>query len=498
MKKKDKLDFNAIIESVAITNDIQKDLILEVILSTIKSECADILDISENEILVENDSKKHIEIYLLKQVVEENVDHDNILKIELNDLAKYKIKKGNLGDIVKVPFTIDELSRSNVRHLNNVILRKLKNIRKEIVFNEYKKKEGDIVRGTFLRRIDKNIILSLPNQAEGILHFSEQIFMEQFGPGDIVKCYIKSVFYNEKNFLNIELSRKDPHFIIKLFEREVKEMQSGIIKVKSIVRDAGKKTKLSVYSTSPEVEPVGACVGLYGNRIKAVMKEIKTERIDIIAYTDDIKQYITKALEPGKVIQVLLINEKEKEALAVVEDESYPLAIGRHGINVKLAASLTGWELSVRTRAQMEKHPEILKIFSNIDSLFQTQKEDINQLTDVDEALLVKLMNHGITTVSELYEMSVNEIGNIEGIDLESAKKIKSVLQDMVEVVEEEAPETDFVEDIEDNIGEGELEDDIKEEIQQVEYVVCPNCEYEFEYKGEESCPKCGIEFEVE
>ena len=491
-----KLDLKSAVENVAMTNDIKKELILETIMSVIKSECADILDISENEILVESDDNYKINIFLAKKVVEE-VNHGDLLEISLQEAERLGIEGAKINDIVRIPFHIEELNRKGIKHLNYVILNKLKNIRKEILYREYKEKEGEIISGSFLRKIDKNIILSLPSAAEGMLHFSEQIFLEQFQPGDIIKCYIKSVGYNERNYLAIELSRKDPRFVLELFAREVKEMQNDIVKVKSIVREAGKKTKLSVFSTMSDVEPVGACVGLYGNRIKAVMKELKTEKIDIIPYSKNVKEYISKALEPGKVVQVLLINEKDKEALVVVEDDSYPLAIGRNGMNVKLASSLVGWNLSIRTRHQMEKHPEILKIFSNIDNLFQNPEEDIDQLTSIDEELLVKLMNHGINTVADLYEMSINEISQVEGISEEDAKKIKKTLQEIVEVVEDE-PEETFESEIEDKITDENLADDIKEEIQQVEYIVCPNCKFEFEYEDQSKCPQCEVEFEVE
>ncbi len=495
MKKK-KLDLKETIETVALANDIKAELILETIINTIKVECADLLDISDDKIFVESDKDLKINIFIEKEIVEKE-SYDHLSFIALADISTFKLK-GNVGESVKVPFYIEDLNRKSIKHLNYVILNKLKNIRKEIVYQDYKKKEGEIVTGTFLRKIDKNIIVSLPNSAEGMLHHKEQIFLEHFNYGDVIKCYIKSVSFNERNHLNIELSRKDPRFVLKLFYKEVKEMQNDVVKVKSIVREAGKKTKIAVYSTNSNVEPVGACVGLYGNRIKAIMKELKSERIDVIPYSEDTKEYIKKALEPGKAIQVLLINEKDKEALVIVEDESYPLAIGRYGLNVKLATSLVGWELSVRTREQMEKHPEILKIFSNIDNLFKNQEEDINQLTSINEELLVKLMHHGITTVAELYEKSINEISSIEGISREDAEKIKGTLQEMVEVVEADDEEEVFQDDIEDKIASEELQDNMTEEIQQVEYIVCPNCGYEFEYTGQDRCPKCGTEFEVE
>ncbi len=488
------------IEGIAVSSEIETERVIEILREVIGEELAGYLNILEDNVVVEVDEGMNMQLYLLKDVVEQV--EDKLLQMSEADLKLSERKHGPLQRVtgkVQVPISLDILSRNSIRLFNQSLLMKLRNIKKESIYREYKAREGTLATGIFLRRAGRHIILNLGN-VEGILPYREQCYRDNFRPGDTVKVYIKQVEIENRAHPHIELSRADVHFVVKLFEREVEEMSTGVVRVKKIVREAGRKTKMIVTSTKSDVEPVGACVGLYGNRIKAVMKELGGERIDVIAYSENIKEYIARSLDPGKVVYVLIIDKEAQEALVVVEDESYPLVIGKDGSNIKLACKLVGWQLSIRGESQVKDHPKILSGFSKLESLFQKEESDLEQLSDVGEELLVKLMNAGVETVAELYEKSEDEITSLEGVTREEAKRLRTFLDEIVEVVENEDVAREFQETyldkVEDTMDAGSAEEEMEEEIQQIEYVVCPSCQFEFEYKEQQSCPSCKAEFE--
>lgn len=477
------LDLKGIIESLSINNEIDPQEVAVSLTEIIKEELSEYLNILDEDIEASFDENLQLNLFLKKHVRE--VKEHPILDMTPAEAKALGLPE-NVGEVVNAPFPIHSLSRQDIKSLNFKFIRKLRELRTNNQYKEYKQKESQLISGTFLRKMGRDMIIQI-GDAEGKLSYREQIPMEHYRQGDNIRVYVKEVKM-ENNRLNILLSRIDPHFIIRLFENEVEELKDGIVKVKSIVREVGRKTKIAVYSTKSDVEPVGACVGLYGNRIKAVIKELNNERIDIIHYTTNIKDYIARALDVGNIKEILLINRDQKEALVIVDDESYPMVIGRNGSNIKLASRLVGWEISIRKESQIQKHPEIIKVFSKIDDFFEreTEEEDISRLTDIEEEVLVKIMNSGINTISKLYKKSTDEIAQIEGVGREKALKVRKLLDEIVEIVEEESSDGNVV-----SSSKGE-------EIQQIEYLVCPSCNHEFEYSEENKCPNCQSEFEFE
>ena len=489
-KSKDKvqntLDLKSAIETLSINNEIDPKEISSSLAEIIKDELSEHLAVLDDDVEVTFNDEFCMNLFLHKTVRE--VKEHPILDISQEEANALGLAT-DLDEKVLAPFDISSLSRRDIKNLNFKFIQRLRGLRTLSQYEEYKQKEGQLINGVFLRKLGRDMIVHI-GDVEGKLTYREQVPMERYRQGDNIRVYIKEVSM-ENNRLNILLSRTDPRFVIRLFENEVAELNDGVVKVKSIVREVGQKTKMAVYSNKSDVEPVGACVGLYGNRIKAVMKELYNERIDIIGYTSDIKQYIARALDAGKIKEILLINREQKEALVIIDDESYPMVIGKNGLNVKLASRLVGWEISIRKESQMQKHPDIVEVFSKIDDFFEkdTEEEDLSRLTDIDEEILVKIMNAGISTISELYEKSIDEIAKIDGVGEENAKKIREVLDDIVELVEED--------DSSKKSGTTQAQGD-QQEIQQIEYLVCPSCSYEFEYNGEDACPKCNSEFEFE
>ena len=248
------------------------------------------------------------------------------------------------------------LSRNQISFVNRMIFNSFKDIKKLIFYKKYLEKVGTIITGTLIRKQNKDFFINFEeDQIEGKLPFIEQSPIEEFNFGDSVKVLVKEVFLNEKGRLEVELSRSDEEFFRNLLELEIPEYAEGNVGIEKIVRQAGKKTKMSVYSKKKGVEPVGAFVGLSGSRIKEVIKELQGERVDIIPYSEDIKEYAIKAIQPGEAVNVLIIDKEEKKILVVVTDDSYALSIGRDGINIKLASQLIDWDVSVRTKSQIQE-----------------------------------------------------------------------------------------------------------------------------------------------
>jgi N utilization substance protein A len=493
------LELKTAVETLSIQQDLDKDSILGVLTDTIQTEFAEYLNVQDEDIHVNVDAEYNVKLSVQKEVVDEISDPS--LEITLND-AKKVDKAAKVGGRIELPITFESLDRRNIRKLNSVLMQKLRNIHNEVLFREYKDKEGTLLTGSFIRKTGRDLFIDI-GKTEARLPWREQSPREFFKQGDKVKTYLKEVNLDENNRLSITLSRRDPNFVKKLFELEVPEIADGVVKIKSIVREAGQKIKMSVYSTKTGVEPVGACVGLSGIRIKAVINELFGEKIDVVPHGTDLKIFLARAMQPAKVVRILVINEDEQEVLVVVEDESFPLAIGKGGVNIKLASALTGWKIKLKTESQIQKNPEILSIFSKAEELFSGGIEsDLHQLIEVGEETIVKLMNAGIMSIAELYTKNANELARIPDITEEEAKKIRATLDEQVEIVDDEKDldkaRQDYMNEFEDELEGVDTDEQIREEIQQVEYLVCPSCNIEIEYKNQTHCPSCGVEWEFE
>ncbi len=500
------LQLQKAVESLAFNNDIEPSNVIATLEDVVREELSGYLNVFEDDIVVSMNDAMEMQFFLLKKLLAEGANSANktFLEIDSQDLAALEQKKklAKQGDKYMVPISLSILSRKDIDSFKRSFSFRLKNIKMESLFQEYKKKEGQILNGTYLRTNGRDIIVHFGN-AEGKLPYHEQSQNDLYRQGQPVKTYLKSVELGGRNGLSLILSRRDPAFVAKLFESEVEEMSSGIVKVKKVVRHAGRRSKVLVYSTKKEVDPVAACVGLYGNRIKGVMKILNGERIDIIEDSEQVQELIARSLSPAKIERILIISMKDKQALAVVEDEIYPLVIGRSGINIKLACELVGWNIWVRVQSQVD--PKIFKVFSNVDHLFQEEESDLSKLVNVgiSEEALVKLLNAGISSISELYDKSVEEIASIDGISKEQAQQFRSMLNESIEFVEgEESNEYQSYltkeEDTLDNLDSEQQSQPVEEEIRHVEYLVCPACHFEFEFKDQKACPSCSAEFEFD
>lgn len=257
-----------------------------------------------------------------------------------------------IDDTIAVPISLENFGRIAAQTAKQVLFQKVRESESEVIFEEYKSKEGHIVNGVVMRK-EKGCYYVNIGRAEGILYLKETTSFDSFKRGDSVKCYVDDVKMSPKGPL-IRLSRRNPNFVAELFRIEVPEIYDGLVQVKKIVREPGERTKLIVYSEDRAIDPVGSCVGMKGTRVQSIVRELRGERIDIIPYTEDPRLLIAKALSPASV-EKIGINEESKTAVVIVNDTQLSLAIGKKGQNVRLAMKLTGWEIDIMSDSEYDK-----------------------------------------------------------------------------------------------------------------------------------------------
>ena len=263
----------------------------------------------------------------------------------------------NLGDVVNVEVKSKEFGRIATQNAKNVILQKIREEERKAIYSEYYSMEKDVVTGIVQRYVGKNISINL-GKADAILTENEQVKGEVFKPTERIKVYILEVKSTPKG-PKIMVSRTHPELVKRLFESEVTEVKDGIVEIKSIAREAGSRTKIAVYSNDPDVDPVGACVGMNGARVNAIVSELRGEKIDIINWNENPAMLIENALSPAKVISVIADGE-EKSAKVVVPDYQLSLAIGKEGQNARLAARLTGFKIDIKSETQARESGEFM------------------------------------------------------------------------------------------------------------------------------------------
>lgn len=289
-------------------------------------------------------------IYAEKNVVE-TVDPD--AENAASQISVADAKKINpvyeAGDILQVEVTPKNFGRMAAQTAKQVMIQKLREAERGVIYDEFSGREGDVITGTVKWSESHTIFVDL-GRVEGILPFTEQAEGEVFHPDDKIKCYVKEVRKTTKG-PEIILSRTHPGLLKRLFELEVPEIYSGTVEIKSVVREAGSRSKIAVYAMDPTVDPVGACVGPKGQRVQNIVNELHGEKIDIVRWDEDPAIYIANALSPAKVVSVS-VAEEEKASLVIVEDYQLSLAIGKAGQNARLAAKLTGWKIDIKSESQ--------------------------------------------------------------------------------------------------------------------------------------------------
>ncbi len=343
---------NELFEALTILEkekDISKETMLEAIENSLLTACKNHFGKSDNIKIVMNHDTCEYKVFSEKTVVEEV--EDDVLEISLAK-AKMIDSKYELGDIVQIEVKSKEFGRIATMNAKNVILQKIREEERKVLFNQYYGKEKDIVTGVVQRYIGKNVSVNL-GKVDAILNENEMVKGEVFTPTERIRVYILEVRDTTKG-PRILVSRTHPELVKRLFESEVTEVKEGIVEIKSIAREAGSRTKIAVWSNDPGVDPVGACVGLNGARVNAIVEELRGEKIDIINWDENPAVLIEHALSPAKVVAVLA-DPDEKTAKVVVPDYQLSLAIGKEGQNARLAARLTGFKIDIKSETQAKE-----------------------------------------------------------------------------------------------------------------------------------------------
>jgi N utilization substance protein A len=370
----------AIIEQIEREKGISKEVLIEAVETALLSAARKVIDIKPDE----------------------------ELRIELDqNTGKFRAFKNN-QEITSIDF--GRIAASTARQ---VIIQKIREAEKEVIFNEFQGRVGEIVSGTVYRFDKGNIIVDLLGKAEGILLKREQSPHEEFRQGQRIRAYVVEVKKDARR-PQIILSRTHPNLVKKLFELEVPEIYEGIVEIKSIARQASERTKIAVWSKNEKVDSVGPCVGMRGNRVRNIVNELNGEKIDIVRYNDDIREYIKASLAPAQITEIKLDKDNRK-AEVIVADDQLSLAIGKHGQNVRLASKLIGWELDIRTKEMVAKEAEKEKA---------EEKISLAQLPGVGEKTLTHLKESGINTLEDILKVSPKDLVKIKGIGKKKAEKL--------------------------------------------------------------------------
>lgn len=444
------------------------------------------------------DKKYNPTVYRSAHVVEPVEDDKKQISLEE---AKKLDENINLGDeILILVDQVEAFGRIESMVAKTTFFQKIAELERNIIYNEFKRRENQLVNGYFQRENRGNIYVNL-GRAEGTLLKKDQSPREHYSQGDRIRAYIYKVENDRSGHPTTYLTRTKPDFIKKLFELEVPEISDGTVEIKNVVRQPGLKIKVAVSSNKQEVDPVGACIGQKGVRIQAIIKEIEGEKIDIIKWSKDIREYISDAISPAKPIRIIITDAEKKEAMIIIPDEQLSLALGRGGYNVKLASQLTGYYFDIKTESDIKTNPELLKDIVPLNQIFSDnatleddeileeetihteEKSNLYSLDDIEDSTIETLIENGISSIEILYNMKAEDIIAKTSLDKEVVDNLIKILKDSVEVVEED-----------EGHGYTQIEEEVIEEIEIYE---CPNCGATIT-EGMTKCPSCHIDISFE
>ena len=418
-----RLELLQIAESVAREKSIDRTIVIAAMEDAIQKAAKSRYG-SDNEIRAEI-SQETGEILLTRLLEIVETVNMEATQISLKE-ARRRNKASQLGDYIAEELPPLDFGRVAAQNAKQVIVQKVREAERERQFEEYKDRISEIVNGIVKRVEYGNIIVDL-GRGEAIVRRDEALPRENFRYGDRVRAYIYDV-RSEQRGPQIFLSRTRSEFMAKLFAQEVPEIYDSIVEIKSVARDPGSRAKIAVLSNDSAIDPVGACVGMRGSRVQAVVNELQGEKIDIIQWSPDAATFIVNALAPAEVVKVVLDEDAERIEV-VVPDAQLSLAIGRRGQNVRLASQLTGWDIDILTEAEESERRQ---------SEFAERSAMFMEALDVDEVIAQLLASEGFSSVEEAAFVEISEIANIEGFDEETGQEIQTRAREFLERREQE------------------------------------------------------------
>lgn len=411
-------EFIIALEELEKTKNVDKRIILEALEKALVKSYQKNYDNNENVDVSIDDETGEIEVYSLKNVVEE-------VNEPIAEISKTKAKeidpKLDLGDICRVKIAPKNFGRVAAQTARNIVIQKIRDAQRDSVYSEYLDRANEIITGVVQREDKFNVYINL-DKIEGIIPIKEQVENETYTPNQRIKVLIKEVKNTTKE-PQIILSRKDKALVVRLFELEVPEITNGIIEIYGIDREAGSRTKIAVFSNDPEIDSIGACIGFKGSRVNSIVEELQGEKIDIINYDKDIKVFIKNSLSPAEINEVY-INDKKKQSLVVVREDQLSLAIGKEGQNARLAARLTGWKIDIKSQEEFD----------------QLSQEEIDEILGLNEQTDKDLENIEDDSKEDILEEENAQQGENLDIDKEN---IEDLSNDLDQIIKEDIEESD-------------------------------------------------------
>jgi transcription termination/antitermination protein NusA len=501
-----------LVQDRGISEDLIMKTIEDFLLAAYKRKFGSV----DNAVIRFGENGNDVTIFSQKKIVEDV--YDPLREISLEDALVFN-DESEIDDELLIEINPKEFDRVSIQSAKQKARQTLRDIQKDYLHSEYKDKVGEMIIGYYQRERSGNIYVDL-GKTEGLLPKRYQSPREVYHPGDRIKSLIYEVTKTESR-LEIILSRTHTDFIKRVFELEVPEIYDKTVEIFKIVREPGYRTKIAVYSNREDVDPVGACVGVKGVRIQAIVRELEGEKIDILKYDTDPQVFIKNALSPAEVSHVIVLDEAKRQALAVVPENQLSLAIGKQGLNVRLANRLADWSIDVKTEAQFaemditaETKRAVSELFGEIEeeeAAVEEEEEitDISELPGIPEKVVEKLRQNGINLIEKLVSLSEEELHNLSDITDNEIETIKQIITENVEIIEQEgvsAEENVEVSkaDVQTAERETEPEKEIaagKEQYQEYEEETfeCPECSAPITIDMT-TCPNCGVglSFEIE
>jgi N utilization substance protein A len=371
------------------------------------------------------ESSGEIRAYVVKTIVEAVTDATT--QVSLKEALGFD-DSAEIGGEVRFPIDTEEFGRIAAQTAKQVLTQKIRETERESVYDEYKPREGTLVNGTVQRFANRNVIVDM-GRTEGILPVREQVRRERWAIGERIRVLILKVEKGPRG-PEILLSRAHDDFVKRLFEQEVPEIYEKTVSVVAVIREPGQRSKVVVKSNNPKVDPIGACVGVKGSRVRPIINELQGERIDLVAYSDDPATYIAAALAPSKPLSVTIVDPENKRAEAIVTEDALSLAIGKNGQNVRLASKLTGWQIDVVTEAQRKQQTQ-----ANV----AAAKEQFLQLEGVGPKIADVLIKGGMDSVEKIARSKVEDLTVYAGVGEKLAEKMIASAKELEKKLAEEA-----------------------------------------------------------
>ena len=477
------------VRKFALEKELDEDLAFKIVQQTLKAAYKTAFKTDVNAVVITGDDA--INIYARKKIVDDVVNP--VLEVDIEEATKLA-PDCELGDELLFELDPKDFKRGSVQAGVQRVHQSTREIQKDSIYSEYKAKEGEIIIGYYQRKKNDNIYVDL-GKVEGLLPRKFQLPQEIYHPNDRIKALIKEVKkHRQSNVVQLILSRTDPDFVRRLMELEVPEIYDNIVELYKIVREPGYRTKIAVISHREDVDPVGACVGPKGARIQTIITELEGEKIDVLEYSSDPVVFIANALSPAEVLDVVILDEEKHMALAVVAESQLSIAIGKQGLNVRLANRLADWSIDVKTEKQfqeMDIHAESRKA---AEELFNDEAVLLTEVEGIDPDVLALLHEHHIETVEQFLDTPHEELCALPGMSEEKVNALEALINESFEIVDENQETEQEIQP--ENQAMSAYAEDTEEEYEcpecgapiTIDMTVCPNCGVglSFEYEDEE------------